>query len=100
EFNDPPVVGRAKWQTTAFEVMRFRDPAHKRRWRVEHAASGSGYEIVPGPNDHTASGDSYGIGDVWLLRWHPNEIDDYPHTDTRIDIGKFNNHEPIQNEDV
>jgi hypothetical protein len=100
EFNDPPVFGRSKWHTTAYEVMRFRDAAHKRRWRVEHAPSGAGYEIVPGANDHSAVGDPYAVGDVWLLRWHGSEIDDDPAPDTSIHIGKFNDHEPIANEDV
>jgi hypothetical protein len=100
EFNDPPISGTSKWHTTAFEVMRLRDPAHKRRWRVEHVSSGAGYEIVPGANDHTAAGDAYAIGDLWLLRWHPGEIDDDPAPDTRIHIGRFNNGEPIESQDV
>jgi hypothetical protein len=100
EFNDPPVFGRSKWHTTAYEVMRFRDPAHKRYWRVEHKPTGAAYDIVPGSNDHTASGDDFGTGDVWLLRWHPDEIDDQPAPDTRIHIGKFNNHEPLEMQDV
>ena len=48
EFNDPPVFGRSKWHTTAYEVMRLRDPAHKRCWRVEHQPTGAAYDIVPG----------------------------------------------------
>ena len=100
EFNDPPIAGRSKWHTAAFEVMRLRDPAHKRRWRVQHVPSGAAYDIVPGANDHTAAGDPYAVGDVWLLRWHPGEIDDEPAPNTRIHIGTFNNGEPIEGEDV
>jgi hypothetical protein len=100
EYNDPPVFGRSKWHATQYEVMRFRDPAHKRRWRVEHLPSGAAYDIVPGANDHTAAGDSYAKGDVWLLRWHSGEVDDQPAPDTSIHIGKFNDHEPIADQDV
>lgn len=100
EFNDPPIAGTSKWHTTLFEVMRLRDPAHKRRWRVQHLPSGAAYDIVPGGNDHTAAGDAYAVGDLWLLRWHPGEIDDDPAPETRIHLGKFNNGEPIDGEDV
>jgi hypothetical protein len=100
EFNDPPVVGASKWHDIKFEVMRPRNATHKRRWRVQHAPSGAAYEIVPGANDHTAAGDPYAVGDVWILRWHPGEVDDEPAPDTRIHIGKFKNGEPVANEDV
>ena len=100
EFNDPPIAGTSKWHSTAFEVMRLRDATHKRRWRVQHLPSGAAYDLVPSGNDHTAAGDAYAVGDLWLLRWHPGEIDDEPAPDTRIHIGKFNNGEPINGEDV
>jgi len=100
EFNTPPIVAGSNWHTKAFEIMRMRDAARKRLWRVEHAASGAAYDIVPGPNDGTAAGDPYAVGDVWVLRWHPGELDDEPATSTRIQIGKFNNGEPIDKEDV
>jgi hypothetical protein len=100
EFNDPAIVGRAKWHTLPYEVMRLRDPAHMRRWRVQHKASGAAYDIHPGKNDSTAAGDPYAVGDVWLLHWRPGQIDDQPAPDTRIYIGKFLNSEPIDGEDV
>ena len=100
EFNDPPIVGASKWHDIKFEVMRLRDAAHKRRWRVQHVPSGAAYDIVPGPNDHTAAGDPYAVGDVWVLRWHPGEIDDEPAPDTKIHIGKFRNAEPVANQDI
>lgn len=37
---------------------------------------------------------------LWLLRWDPGEIDGEPAPDTRIDVGKFNNGEPINGGDV
>lgn len=100
EFNDPPVVGRSKWHAFAYEVMRMRSASHKRRWRVEHTPSGAAYEIVPGPNDGSAAGDPYAVGDLWTLRWHPGEIDDEPAPSTRIHIDKFKNGEAVENEDV
>jgi hypothetical protein len=100
EFNDPPIVGKKKWHTKTFEIMRLRDAAHKRHWRVEHVPSGAAYDILPGTNDGTAAGDAYAVGDLWFLRWHPGEIDDQPATSTSIHIDKFKNGEPIENEDV
>ena len=100
EFNDPPLTGTRKWQVLPYEGMRLRAPANKRRWRVEQAGSGAGYEIVPGPNDSTARGDAYAVGDLWALRWRPGEIDDEPAPDTSIHLHKFNNREPIDGQDV
>ena len=79
EHNDPPLQpGTNVWQAQPFEIRRLRDPAHKRRWRVQHADSGRGYTIIPGANDGTAKGDPYAKGDVWLLRYRSGQIDDYP----------------------
>jgi hypothetical protein len=74
EYNNPPIVGGNNWHTKQFEIRRPRDSGHARRWRVRNTASGETYEIVPGPHDGTAT--SYGVGDVWVLRYHPGEIDD------------------------
>ncbi len=79
EFNDPPLSGQSKWQTTKFEVRRHRDPARHRKWRVENTRTRSGYEIIPRPDDGVAlSGPDapFGRGDLWILRYHDNEIDD------------------------
>ena len=100
EYNNPPVVPRARWHTLAREVMRMRSAAHRRSWRVVHEPSGDAYEIVPGPNDGTATGDPYAVGDLWALRWHPGEIDDEPAPSTRIHVDTFKNGESIVKEDV
>jgi hypothetical protein len=81
EFNDPPLpgLGKAKWHTHLYEVQRPRAPGRKRRWRVENSATGEAYDIHPGDDDGvaTASPDwPFPRGDVWLLRYHPGEIDD------------------------
>lgn len=79
EFNDPPLVGNSHWHTKSYEIRRPRDFARKRKWRVENTVTGEGYEIVPNTEDgvSTAMPDSpYGRGDLWVLRYHGNEIDD------------------------
>lgn len=74
EFNDPPIIGSSNWHTKTYEIRRPRDPGHKRRWRVTNASTGEGYVLVPGSNDGNQT--PYGVGDLWVLRWHPGEIDD------------------------
>ena len=74
EFNDPPIVANNNWHTKQFEIRRPRDAAHKRKWRVRNTASGEAYMVVPG--SHDGSPTPYGAGDLWVLRYHPGEIDD------------------------
>lgn len=74
EFNDPPIVGANHWHIKQFEIRRQRDAAHRRKWRVRNTASGEAYTIIPGANDGTPT--AYGVGDVWVLRYHGGEIDD------------------------
>jgi hypothetical protein len=56
------------------EIQRPRDPSRHRRWRVRNTATGEAYTLVPGASDGAAT--PYGVGDLWVLRYHPNEIDD------------------------
>ena len=101
EHNDPPLQPGNVWQPQRFEVRRLRDPARKRRWRVQHAGSGRGYTIIPGANDGTAKGDAYAKGDVWLLRYRRGQIDDEPLTGgTEIQIDKYLTRESILKQDV
>ena len=74
EFNDPPIVGNNNWHTKQFEIRRVRDPLHKRKWRVRNIHSGEAYTIVPGPHDGVAT--PYGVGDLFVLRYHGGELDD------------------------
>jgi hypothetical protein len=106
EFNDPPLVGNRKWHTKSFETRRARDPGRRRRWRVENVRSGEGYDIVPQPDDGIASAmpdAPYGRGDVWILRYHGNEIDDGvvavapPY---EADIDRWLDGEPVSDHDV
>ncbi|MDQ4048994.1 MAG: hypothetical protein M3131_06400 [Actinomycetota bacterium] len=55
EFNDPPLLGKSKWHTIRFENHRPRNPARKRRWRVQHRDTGEAYEIIPGSEDGVAT---------------------------------------------
>jgi hypothetical protein len=108
EFNDPCLPGQCprKWHEHPFEVQRARAPARKRKWRIENSVTKEAYELIPGPDDGvaTASPDwPFPRGDVWLLRYHPNEIDDGvvatgpPYA---ANLAGFLNGEPIKNEDV
>ena len=80
EFNDPPIIANNNWHTKQFEIRRPRDAQHHRRWRVRNTRSGDAYEIRPGPNDGGPT--PYGLGDVWVLRYHGGEIDDGQHFTT------------------
>lgn len=79
EFNDPPLGGSANWHTKTYEIRRPRDPARKRKWRVENTLSGEAYDIIPGDEDGLAAAmpdAPFGRGDTWFLRYHASEIDD------------------------
>jgi Cu2+-containing amine oxidase len=101
EFNDPAIApGGAHWSPIRFETKRFRDAAHKRRWRVVNAA-GKAYAILPGKNDRTARGDDgYAKGDLWVLRSRPGQLDDYPITGTEAQLDKLVNNESVLDQDV
>ena len=81
EFNNPCLPGfcPSNWHTKSYEIMRPRDPARNRKWRVQNAGSGEAYDIIPGPGDNVASAMPdwpYGRGDLWFLRYRSTEIDD------------------------
>jgi hypothetical protein len=73
EFNDPILVGSSNWHKKVYEIRRPKDAGHKRKWKISNTVTGSAYELVPGQDGNS---DAYGIGDLWVLRYHPNEIDD------------------------
>jgi len=106
EFNDPPLVGSSKWHNKYYEIARPRGPARHRKWRVENATTGEGYEIIPGPDDGVATSSPdwpFPKGDVWILRYRGSEIDDGvtavgPPYEAGLD--NWVNGESIQNQDV
>ena len=86
--------------------MRPRAPSRKRKWRVENASTHEAYEILPGLDDGVAKAFAdwpFGRGDVWILRYHPNEIDDGvaaigpPYA---ANLASFVNGESVRNQDV
>ena len=103
EYNNPPIVPGTNWHTKNYEIRRARDAVHQRRWRVRNKGTYTGYTIQPGPNDGTA--DAYGAGDLWVLRYHGNEIDDGHGFSTnpvqsRADIDTFLTAESVNGQDV
>jgi hypothetical protein len=106
EFNNPPLVGASNWHNKIFEIRRPRDPARRRKWRVENARTGEGYDIIPGPDDGVATASSdwpFPRGDVWILRYRGSEIDDGVHAvgpPYEAGIDAWVNGESIQNQDV
>jgi hypothetical protein len=43
-------------------------------WRIQSASAQRGYEIVSGPDNGCA--DAWAMADAWLLKFHPDELDD------------------------
>jgi hypothetical protein len=106
EFNDPPLVGSSKWHQKTYETRRPRDPARKRRWRVENAGSGRAYDVVPGASDGVATAQPdwpFPRGDVWILRYRGSEIDDGVHAigpPFEAGLDSWQNWESIDRQDV
>ena len=79
EFNDPILVGNSNWHDKGFEIRRPRDPSRNRKWRVENKSTKEAYDVIPGASDGVATAQPdwpFPRGDVWILRYHGNEIDD------------------------
>ena len=103
EYNDTPVLGTGSWHTVRYEVARPRSAANGRYWRVRSIRASQGYALRPGPDDGTA--DDYGAGDVWILRYHPHEIDDGEGVTTdparsRAQLDRFVSGESVERQDV
>jgi hypothetical protein len=108
EYNEPPIRGETRWHLMRFEVKRPRDPAHNRFWRIRHDRDGRDYSIMPGPNDglaaETGAGD-FAAGDVWILRYDPDELDDNQGFTTdpalaRPGLDRFVSGEPVHSRDM
>jgi Cu2+-containing amine oxidase len=109
EFNDPPIIPGTNWHDKKFEIKRFRDPSHKRKWRVLNTASGDAYDIIPGSDDGVATQSPdwpFAEGDVWVLRYRGTELDDGvnqtggPAATLEAHIDNFVTGESVQNTDV
>ena len=97
EFNNPPGFGNANHHEIKFETKRPKRPERHRHWEISNSKTGKTYGLFPGPNDGTL--DAYGVGDLWVLKYHPGELDDGGTSNARIDE-KFVNHESVRNTDV
>ena len=106
EYNDPPIIPGTNWHQKKFEIKRFRDAGHHRKWRVVNNKTKEAYDIVPGANDHSAPAMPdwpYGRGDFWVLRYHSNEIDDGVHAigpPYEAGIDAWVNGEAVDDDDV
>jgi hypothetical protein len=108
EFNSPPIFPPSNWHTHDFEIRRRRRRDLSRRWQVRNTQTGDAYDLIPGTDDGTA--DTFGRGDVWILRFNRGEIDDgisaapsqagesQANAPARID--RFVNGEDVSNRDV
>ena len=108
EFNSPPIFPPDNWHTHRFEATRRRRPDLSRRWQIRNTQTGDAYNLIPGPDDGVA--DSFGRGDVWILRFNEGQIDDgisaapsqagESQANAPAQIGRFVNGESIVNQDV
>lgn len=106
EMNMNPLIGGRHWQTIDFESRRFRDTGRGRKWNVSNRQTGDGYLVLPGSNDSSSNDQSdapFGRGDVWVVRFRPDEIDDGvvaigPPYEAGID--QFVNFEGVDGQDV
>lgn len=98
EYNNPPIIGSSNFHTKFFEIRRLRDAGHQRRWQVENAETGEGYRVIPGSNDGITD-PSFGVGDLWVLRYHPTELDDHPGP-VMANLDQFINGESVYKQDV
>ena len=103
EYNATPVLGTSSWHTVRHEVSRPRSAPNGRYWRVRSVRASQGYAIRPGPDDGIA--DEYGAGDVWILRYHPLEVDDGEGVTTdprrsRAQLDRFVSGESVERQDV
>jgi hypothetical protein len=90
------------WRAFKTETSRLSDAKHTRHWRVRDKKTKRGYEVIPGATDGVA--DTWGVADMWALRYHYNEIDDGGRTTgpsaDAAHMSKYINGENIDGQDV
>ena len=62
------------WSPFLTEASRRNDPVRGGVWRVQSESLQRGFEIISSPKNGTA--DSWADADLWILAFHPEEIDD------------------------
>jgi hypothetical protein len=106
EYNKPPITGNSNYHDKVYEIRRLKDASRKRHWEISNTRSGNAYSLIPGAHDGTST--AFGIGDVWVLRYHGDELDDgVPKSvvqgtpdEVKEHIDKFLNHEVVKDKDV
>jgi hypothetical protein len=108
EYNNPPIFGNANYHDIVYEIRRRKNPHRKRHWEILNRKTKDTYGLFPGPNDGTR--DSFGVGDLWVLKYHADQLDDgvpsYLDTyatsaaGTIATIGKFVDGEVVKDTDV
>lgn len=88
------------WTPLKRETARLRLPGGGPLWRVISERKGTGYQILPGPND--SIGDEFSGPDLYALKYRNTELDDHHHTivEAQADLLKFVNNEKIARTDV
>ena len=74
EFNNPPLIGSSNYHDKVYEIRRPKDASRHRHWEISNTRTHDTYSLIPGSNDGTL--DAFSVGDLWVLRWHPDELDD------------------------
>jgi hypothetical protein len=95
EVNNPP-------SNFDFIYETKRPKANGRRWEVANTRTNNAYTLIPGSNDGASS--AFGVGDLWVLGYHSNEIDDGQDNtvvNTQANLDKFiTNGETVKDRDV
>jgi Cu2+-containing amine oxidase len=90
-----------------YEKRRSKNQDRRRHWEISNRRHGHRdrvYSLTPGKNDGTS--DAFGVGDLWVLRHHPDELDDNVDVsgsaaETMAHIDKFaENGELVKDQDV
>ncbi|HET9533578.1 MAG TPA: hypothetical protein VFQ92_24720, partial [Blastocatellia bacterium] len=94
--------GKGTISQIALEDMRSRLYGTSHLWTIQNSVTGEAVTIRPGPRD--GNWDKYGRGDIWVLQFKSNELDDgvtcVSGCDTRIQIHNFINGESVANQDI
>lgn len=96
--NGVDVLTSRGWSSVRREAKFLRN-AEARAFRVSNRTSDFGYQLEYGPFDGTAN--RFGSGDVWVLKYQSNEIDDSrfgSSKDAKLD--RFLNNAPVEGEDL
>ncbi|MBA3694589.1 MAG: hypothetical protein H0W77_14355, partial [Acidobacteria bacterium] len=94
--------GRKFLQPITNEITRLRNYQTNRSFLIQNSTGDEAYMLVPNVSDGTA--DTYGGGDLWLLKYQgtsdsPGELDD-PNTNTAANFTPWLNNESLVNQDV